>query len=161
MDTPNLKKALEEFGVRVADEMRNALFENKSVVTGDLARSIIPTVKDDDTLVISLDWYGELLEKGGPARGPGRMPPVQPIQEWIKIKKIPKPAKFKTPTEFAYAIAKSISKEGATYPRKPFIVDSINNAYDNFGEPLITAGFELDIIDDINELFEEGGATVS
>ena len=77
MDTPNLKEALQEFGIRIADEMRNQLFENNSVVTGDLARSITTSVSDDDNIVLSLDWYGELLEKGGPARGPGRMPPTR------------------------------------------------------------------------------------
>ena len=96
MELENLDNALMDFGQRIVDEMQNQLFENKSVGTGDLARSITRTVvplpnNQGEQLQVSLLWYGELLEDGGPARRAGRMPPVRPIEGWIKTKKIPVP----------------------------------------------------------------------
>ena len=82
LETPNLDDTLLDFGQRIIDEMQNQLFENKSVNTGDLARSITSTIIDTnqgETLQMSLLWYGELLEDGGPARRAGRMPPILPI----------------------------------------------------------------------------------
>jgi len=163
--TENLDIALLDFGQRIIDEMQNQLFENKSVNTGDLARSItqkIVSQEDRETLQVSLLWYGELLEDGGPGRRAGRMPPIRPIEGWIKRKKIPIPATFKSPKSFAFAIAKSIEKRGVKkYSKKPFILESINNAAANFGTAAITAGVEKDIIININSAATSAGATVT
>ncbi len=77
MNTEFTDKALLDFGDRIIDEMQNQLFENKSVNTGDLARSITKNIvkkQDQEVLQVSLLWYGELLEDGGPGRRAGRMP---------------------------------------------------------------------------------------
>ena len=167
MELENLDNALLDFGTRVVEEMQNQLFENNSVGTGDLARSITRTVvplpnDQGEQLQVSLLWYGELLEDGGPARKAGRMPPITPIENWIRRKNISVPSKFKTPKSFAFAIAKGISKRGVKkYPKKPFIVNSINNEATNFGTQAITDGAELDIIEDINKQFMQSGATIS
>jgi hypothetical protein len=145
--------------------MQNQLFENKSVNTGDLARSITKQLvksNEQDTLQVSLLWYGELLEDGGPARRAGRMPPIRPIEGWIKRKNIPVPSKFKSPKSFAFAIAKSIEKRGAKkYSKKPFIMESINNAAANFGNEAIAAGVEADLIIGIDKVFIKSGATIT
>ena len=163
--TENTTIALKDFGQRIIDEMQNQLFENRSVNTGDLARSItqnIITQEDKETLQVSLLWYGELLEDGGPGRRAGRMPPIRPIEGWIKRKKIPVPSKFKSPKSFAFAIAKSIEKKGVKkYSKKPFIIESITNAAANFGTAAITAGVEKDIIININNAAEASGATIT
>ena len=163
--TENLDIALLDFGQRIIDEMQNQLFENKSVNTGDLARSItqkIVSQEDRETLQVSLLWYGELLEDGGPGRRAGRMPPIRPIEGWIKRKKIPIPATFKSPKSFAFAIAKSIEKRGVkNYSKEPFIMNSIENAAANFGNEAIAAGVELDLINDINAKFIKSGATIT
>jgi len=170
MEFENLDNALLDFGTRVVDEMQNQLFENKSVGTGDLARSITRTVvplpnNQGEQLQVSLLWYGNLLETGKYSRGPGRMPPVRPIEGWIKNKKIPVPAAFKSPENFAWAIAKSIAKKGPKnyprYPKKPFIEESIANAAANFGTAEITAALEKDIIINLNDVAEASGATVT
>jgi len=163
--TENLDIALQDFGDRIIDEMQNQLFENKSVNTGDLARSItqnIVTQEDKEILQVSLLWYGELLEDGGPGRRAGRMPPIRPIEGWIKRKKIPIPSAFKSPKSFAFAIAKSIEKKGVKkYSKKPFILESINNAAANFGTAAITAGVEKDLIVNINNAAAASGATIT
>ena len=165
MTTDNLDIALKDFGQRIVDEMQNQLFENRSVNTGDLARSITSTLiknQDVETLQMSLLWYGELLEDGGPARRAGGMPPIRPIEGWIKRKNIPVPSAFKSPSNFAWAIAKSIAKKGAKkYPSKPFILESITNAAANFGEAAITAGVGADLINNINVVFKKTGATIT
>jgi|TARA_B110000238_G_C16099277_1_gene427515 hypothetical protein len=164
-NTENLDKALLAFGDRIIDEMQNQLFENKSVNTGDLARSITKNIvnnNDTETLQVSLLWYGELLEDGGPGRRAGRMPPILPIEGWIRRKNIPVPSKFKSPKSFAFAIAKSIKKKGVKkYSKKPFIMESINNAAANFGDEAIAAGVEADLIIDINKAFIESGAIIT
>ncbi len=164
-NTENLDKALLAFGDRIIDEMQNQLFENKSVNTGDLARSITKNIvnnNDTETLQVSLLWYGELLEDGGPGRRAGRMPPILPIEGWIRRKNIPVPSKFKSPKSFAFAIAKSIKKKGVKkYSKKPFIMESINNAAANFGTAEITAALEKDIIININDAATSAGGTIS
>ena len=166
IETPELDNALLDFGQRIVDEMQNQLFENRSVNTGDLARSITKTIvnngSDSETLQVSLLWYGELLEDGGPGRRAGRMPPIRPIEGWIKRKNIPIPAAFKSPKSFAFAIAKSIEKKGVKkYSKKPFIIESITNAAANFGTAAITAGVERDIIININNAAQASGATIT
>ena len=165
MNTEFTDKALLDFGDRIIDEMQNQLFENKSVNTGDLARSITKQLvksNEQDTLQVSLLWYGELLEDGGPGRRAGRMPPILPIEGWIKRKNIPVPSKFKSPKSFAFAIAKSIEKKGVKkYSKKPFIMESINNAAANFGNEAIAAGVEADLIIDIDKAFIKSGATIT
>ena len=165
VSTENTTIALKDFGQRIIDEMQNQLFENRSVNTGDLARSItqnIITQEDKETLQVSLLWYGELLEDGGPGRRAGRMPPIRPIEGWIKRKNIPIPAAFKSPKSFAFAIAKSIEKKGVKkYSKKPFIIESITNAAANFGTAAITAGVERDIIININNAAQASGATIT
>ena len=164
MNTENTDKALLAFGDRIIDEMQNQLFENNSVNTGDLARSITKQLVENngqDTLQVSLLWYGELLEDGGPARRAGGMPPIRTIEGWIKRKKISVPAAFKSPSSFAWAIAKSIAKRGAKkYSKKPFIMESINNAATNFGTAEITKALGMDLTNNINVVFEKTGGKV-
>ena len=166
--TENLDKALLKFGDRIIDEMQNQLFEDNSVNTGDLARSITKDIiknkaGQQEKLQVSLLWYGKLLEDGGPSRKAGRMPPIRPIEGWIKRKKIPVPAAFKSPENFAWAIAKSIAKKGPKfpYPKKAFIEESIMNAAANFGNEAIAAGVEADLIVDIDKVFIKSGATIT
>ena len=167
MEFENLDNALLDFGQRIVDEMQNQLFENKSVGSGDLARSITKTVvplpnNGGEQLQVSLLWYGELLEDGGPGRRAGRMPPILPIEGWIKRKNIPVPASFKSPKSFAFAIAKSIEKKGVKkYSKKPFIMESIENAAANFGTAEITAALEKDIIININDAATSAGGTIT
>ena len=159
----NIEQALDELGERIADEMRNQLFENNSVQTGDLARSIQTFIKQDsqaEILAISLLWYGELLEDGGPARYAGKFPPPAPIKQWMKRKGIrPKPGV--TLDQLVYLISRKIAQNGATYPKKPFIMPSINNAMDNYGEAMIEKAGGVDITEQIDVAFSKTGAKVS
>jgi hypothetical protein len=159
----NIAAALEELGERITDEMKNRLFENRSVITGDLARSIQSFVKEDkdvQTLAISLLWYGEELENGGPARRAGKFPPPAPIAAWIKRTPGIQPRPGVTMDQLVYLISRKIAKKGSTYPKKPFIMPSINQAMQNYGNKAIEQAGGIDITNELTVAFEKTGATV-
>jgi len=176
MNTENLDKALLQFGDRIIDEMQNQLFENKSVDTGDLANSLnAKIIKNEagqqEILQINMLWYGQMLETGirprGISKGGSYAGYIPSLQRWIRRKNIPVPSKFKTPEQFAFAIAKNIAKNKHMnggpnqYRKNPFIMESINNAAANFGNEAIAAGVEADIIINLNDAAVSAGGTIS
>jgi len=110
-------------------EMVENLRNNRSMATGTLARSIktYDTTNKDNNLESVLEigaWYAELVDKGIDPRGPGKQPPIEPIEEWIKRKSISVPAGI-TMKQFSFAIAKKIAKQGQRKRAYPFIEPSI------------------------------------
>ena len=142
MTYPNLQLEMEHIGVLVKEEMIDTLFDNNSVVTGQLARSITPgevitATQDTLSLPITLEKYGLYVDDGA-ERGKGGMPPVKAIFEWIKQKRITVPIGF-TPEQFAWAVARNIEKKGQRFKKpKPFIEVSlqevVNRNLTNIGE---------------------------
>lgn len=66
-------------------------------------------------------------------RGPGKMPPVEPLIDWVKQKGIASEAK--EAASVAFAIAKSISKNGTKnyVPNAPnAIEEAIDNQFDKY-----------------------------
>lgn len=59
------------------------------------------TVNDDLTLSFSLESYAPYVDKG---RRPGKMPPLDNIRQWCRVRNIPEVA--------AYPIALKIAREG-------------------------------------------------
>ena len=113
----------------ISKEMVENLRNNRSVATGTLARSIktYDTTSKDNDLESVLEigaWYAELVDKGIDPRGPGRQPPIEPIEAWIKRKSISVPAGI-TMKQFSFAIAKKIAKQGQRKRAYPFIEPSI------------------------------------
>ena len=103
---------MSDIGTLVVEEMVDRLFDNNSVVTGNLARSIRPlatTFNEQTGLVeqdIQLPLYGIYVDNGA-ERKKGGMPPVSAIIDWIKQKRINVPQAM-TPVQFAWAVAKNI-----------------------------------------------------
>jgi hypothetical protein len=139
---PNLQLEMSDIGTLVVEEMVDRLFDNNSVVTGNLARSIKPGPTDVSaegviTQPITLPLYGIYVDEGS-ERKKGGMPPVRAIIDWIKQKRISVPAAM-TPTQFAWAVAKNIEKKGQRFKKpKPFIQVSLNDVVErnltNIGE---------------------------
>jgi len=130
----------------ISKEMVENLRNNRSMATGTLARSIktYDTTNKNNNLESVLEigaWYAELVDKGIDPRGPGRQPPIEPIEAWIKRKSISVPAGI-TIKQFSFAIAKKIAKKGQRKRAYPFIEPSIRE-----GE----AFFESNINDAITE----------
>ena len=156
---PNLQLEMSDIGTLVVEEMVERLFDNNSVVTGNLARNIKPgptTVEQGViTQPITLPLYGIYVDEGS-ERKKGGMPPVRAIIDWIKQKRINVPAAM-TPVQFAWAIAKNIEKKGQRFKKpKPFIQVSLDDVVQrnltNIGEA--TA---LDIDDYIEDNYAEIG----
>ena len=148
---PNLALEMSDIGTLVVEEMVDRLFENNSVVTGNLAKSIRPlstTVNSTGvTQDIQLPLYGIYVDQGS-ERKRGGIPPVRAIIDWIKQKRITVPSAM-TPIQFAWAVAKNIEKKGQRFKKpKPFIQvsldDVVNRNLNNIGEAVA-----LDIEDSI------------
>ena len=139
---PNLQLEMSDIGTLVVEEMVDRLFDNNSVVTGNLARNIKPGPTDVSaegviTQPITLPLYGIYVDEGS-ERKKGGMPPVRAIIDWIKQKRISVPAAM-TPTQFAWAVAKNIEKKGQRFKKpKPFIQVSLDDVVErnltNIGE---------------------------
>ena len=127
---PNLSLEMSDIGTLVVEEMVDRLFDNNSVVTGNLARSIKPgptEIGADGVITqpITLPLYGIYVDEGS-ERKKGGMPPVRAIIDWIKQKRINVPAAM-TPQQFEWAVAKNIEKKGQRFKKpKPFIEVSLN-----------------------------------
>jgi hypothetical protein len=156
-----MQEALDEYLKRIADAMVNQLFENKSVASGNLARSIknnneVVETNNGYEGILTMLWYGEVVDDGT-GRGPGGMPPIRPIEDWIKRKRIPVPSNFKSPKQFAFAIAKNIEKQGDRGSKKPypFINNSIELVKKQFGDKLITKAAGENIEQQLTLAFEK------
>ena len=139
---PNLQLEMSDIGTLVVEEMVDRLFDNNSVVTGNLARNIKPgpteiSAEGVITQPITLPLYGIYVDEGS-ERKKGGMPPVRAIIDWIKQKRISVPSAM-TPTQFAWAVAKNIEKKGQRFKKpKPFIQVSLDDVVErnltNIGE---------------------------
>ena len=157
---PNLALEMSDIGTLVVEEMVDRLFDNNSVVTGNLARSIKPgpTEISADGIItqpITLPLYGIYVDEGS-ERKKGGMPPVRAIIDWIKQKRISVPAAM-TPTQFAWAVAKNIEKKGQRFKKpKPFIQVSLDAVVERNLANIGTAT-ALDIDDHIEDNYAEIG----
>jgi hypothetical protein len=132
----------------ISKEMVENLRNNRSMATGTLARSIktYDTTSKDNDLESVLEigaWYAELVDKGIDPRGPGRQPPIEPIEAWIKRKSISVPAGI-TMKQFSFAIAKKIAKQGQRKRAYPFIEPSIRE-----GEAFFERNINDALIEDV------------
>jgi hypothetical protein len=132
-----LDKLQAQSGQIIKGKMIENLRANKSVVSGNLIRSIkvenTPDKAGNLETILSIGaWYALGVDQGTDNRGPGKQPPVQPIQQWIKRKSISIPAGL-TIKSFSFAIAKKIAKKGQNKRAYPFIQSAIK-----FGEEYFT-----------------------
>ena len=164
MEPTNLEKTLNTYLDKVKEAMQNQLFENNSVNTGALGRSIkvIPTVESNGGLEggIEMLWYANELENGGPARKAGGFPPPQAMKNFIRRKGIVPRAGMSIDT-LAFLIGRKIARNGATYPKKPFIQPSFELVKKQWGDAALTDAAGLDITVAIDLAFMNTGATLS
>ena len=138
-ETTNFNEAVASamgiLGEKVTDTMIDTLISKGKLATGDLVAGIQHTEtfdQQDEQFVttIKIPGYGKYVNEG---RRPGaKMPPIQPILEWIRVRRIRTPQY--TQPQLAWAIAKSISKKGIR--PTPFIENSIEFALMNFQDEI-------------------------
>lgn len=143
-----LRKALQILGVEAVGYLTKVLAEKNKRATGSLIRSLDFTIvkkMDDLMLGIIANDYLTYVDKG---RRPGKMPPIKPIQSWVKAK----PIKIKNMSErqTAFVIARSIGKRGI----KPTnIMDGLVKNILSKKDTLIAKGVKEDLEKYINETF--------
>lgn len=164
METKNLQQAMEEYIDRIAEIMVNELFENGSVVSGALAKSI----QDDNDVVMKQDGtvsgelsmfdYGQAVDEGFRFRGTGKLPPERPIRDWIQRKRVPRPQKFKNERSWIWAIRMNIAKKlnGRTTQTKPYpFIEKSFKAAQKFGGELLTLAAGKDLTQQLNIMFTD------
>tara|TARA_Y100000004_G_scaffold126261_1_gene142100 strand:- start:203 stop:709 length:507 start_codon:yes stop_codon:yes gene_type:complete len=164
METKNLQQAMEEYLDRIAEIMVNELFENGSVVSGALAKSI----QDDNDVIekqdgsvigeLSMFDYGQSVDEGFRFRGTGGLPPERPIRDWISRKRINRPQKFKDDRSWIWAIRMSIGRKinNRTQKTKPYpFIEKSFKAAEKFGIELLTLAGGKDITEQLNIAFTD------
>ena len=124
-------KAMGIIGERVTDTMQDTLISKGKDATGQLVAGIQHNESYDKqdnefSTTIKIPGYGEYVNTG--RRKGAKMPPIQPILEWVRVRRITTP-KYTQP-QLAWAIAKSISIKGIK--PTPFIENSIEYVLTNF-----------------------------
>lgn len=116
MEWRNLKEALETYGQVLEEQYREQIASTGAFASGKLFDSVHHIVTVDDhtiDLSLSLEDYWKWVEEG---RGPGKFPPLDKIEEWIRIKPVaPYPdSRGKVPSnkQLAFLIGRKIAQEG-------------------------------------------------
>ena len=154
-DFKHTMKALNDFGQKIVDNYRAEL-EACNYQDGQLYRTLSYSVKMDNSswlISISLEEYWKYIEYG---RRSGKMPPLDVIEKWIKVKQIlPRPLTLKSgksvvPTipQLSFLIARKIGRDGIR-PR-PFFKQSFEDAKREFLSKIADA-VQQDIVESIKE----------
>lgn len=123
-----LLAVLREFGQAVTQQMIQNLAEDGSNASRTLTNSIDYDYGIDDGhywVDVELEDYYKYVNDG---RGPGKMPPIDKIEEWIKVKPIhPRPYTV-TPSvqTLAFLIQRSIKVKNGYAPPQDVIVKWMN-----------------------------------
>jgi hypothetical protein len=141
------EEQLNRIGKALVEQMRDNLSANGSDLTGKLSNSIGYEVTKDTsgnyTLQILMEKYGEYVDSGA-ERGPGKMPPVRAIQNWIVLRRIKVPTGLSLES-FAWAIATNIGKKGQRFKKpKPFIEPAFETVYKNMMDDAMATAFEIE-----------------
>lgn len=138
----NLKPYMDAYGKALVAEIKKNIKEKNKIASRNLYQSLrYQVIESDDKYeiqIVSLSYLGN-VDSG---RKPGKMPPVDSIEKWLKDKKIKqkqntsqikglKSRGLKTQRQLAWAIAISIGKKGI----KPSNV--VSDAIDNLLPQLI------------------------
>lgn len=122
--------------------------------TGEWLKNIEVETYGDNTAEIWARHYTEQLVYG---RKPGKMPPVEPLIQWVVAKF---GYEYNTAEKFAWAIAKKIAAEGTDYYKEggtdlievlsqPEVTDYVNSRVGNY----LQSEAQLQIVRDLKEAF--------
>lgn len=116
IDLPHVQAVMEEMAIAIRNEYQDNLIRNNRIASGDLLNNIEYEITRGDftyTIYVKMRDYWYYVENG---RKAGKMPPIQNILDWVKIKPVlPRPnsnGKLPTPQQLAFAIARKIGKLG-------------------------------------------------
>ena len=116
IDLPHVQAVMEEMAIAIRNEYQDNLIRNDRIASGDLLNNIEYEITRGDftyTIYVKMKDYWYFVENG---RKAGKMPPIDNILNWIKIKPVlPRPnaeGKLPTPQQLAFLIARKIGEEG-------------------------------------------------
>lgn len=116
IDLPHVQAVMEEMAIAIRNEYQDNLIRNDRIASGDLLNNIEYEITRGDftyTIYVKMKDYWYYVENG---RKAGKMPPIDNILNWIKIKPVlPRPnveGKLPTPQQLAFLIARKIGEEG-------------------------------------------------
>jgi len=116
--TPNYDIAFDMFGDRLILKLKEILNKKGINATGQLSDSF---QKADNGASVVFEGYGQIVDDG--RNKSAKMPPVKPIQDWIRARGI-RPRMGQSVEQLSFAIAKGIQKRG--YRPQPFIQPAIS-----------------------------------
>lgn len=150
----NLRKVLERYADAWIKNAEANLMENDSNASGQLQRSMkLDKIVIDEKqmrVTVELEDYWYYVENG---RKAGKMPPIQPIIDWIENKPVPPKVEGLTVKQQAYAIARGIGKNG-TQPR-PFFKKAVEQTWKQFKDEIAEA-VQTDVNDYIEQIVLDG-----
>ena len=130
----NLAAVLVQYGAAVCEAYRKELQDRGKNASGLLSQSVRFKVNRDGTTYavdLSLQDYWKYVEDGRP---PGRLPPLDKILEWIRVKPVvPRPMdNGELPTEelLASMIGRKIARDGIE--PTPALDTAVGLTYDQF-----------------------------
>lgn len=147
MEFKHLEEVLQRYGKTVATEYARLAPE----ATGNLAGSVMFSVDHRGIqykVILDLLSYWKYVEYG---RRAGKMPPIQAIMDWIKVKPvIPRERDGVLPTEkqLAFLISRSIGKKGIK--GRPILQRANDLTYDQMAESIAMA-----FLEDVGEDFDQ------
>lgn len=115
MNWENLEKVLEEYAIKLRNTYQDNLINSDKLASGDLLNSVDYIIEKDNIQIsvsLKLKDYWKYIEYDTKPH----WPPVDKIQEWIRIKPVlPRPdnnGKLPTPDQLAFLIGRKISEDG-------------------------------------------------
>lgn len=102
----------------IKEEIRKGLKKERINASGNLSESLRSEITERSYKLFAAN-YVDYAERG---RGPGKVPPVQSIYEWLKFGKPKYGLSYKNDKErrsIAFAIVTNIKKKGSYKHRKP------------------------------------------
>ena len=152
MEWKNLKEALDAYGQVLEDEYREQIADKNTFASGRLFDSVKHIVQVNDTAIelsLELEDYWKWVEDG---RAPGKFPPLDKIEEWIRVKPVaPYPdSKGKVPSneQLAFLIGRKIAQEGTE--GKHLLEDAMESTRDWM--ELIEEGIDKDVKEQLDEV---------
>lgn len=130
----NLIRILDEYRIKAEETYKGKLDSQNKNASHNLYDSISTEIIQGDEhfdVVMNLADYWIYVENG---RGAGKMPPVDKILEWIRVKPVlPQPSpsgKLPTEEQLAFLIARSIGENGIQAGNQLYeTVEEVNTVY--------------------------------
>lgn len=152
MEWKNLKEVLVAYGEALEEQYREEIANKNAFASGRLFDSVKSIIETDDKafeVSLSLEEYWKYVEEG---RSPGKFPPLDKIEEWIRIKPVaPYPdSQGRVPTvkQLAFLIGRKIAEEGTE--GQHLLEDALNNTQD--WERLMEEAIDMDVAEELDEI---------